>query len=159
MTQKLATRSLRSRFIAVARGVGTVTLTLAVLGLAAVLVMGGRDVIAERAAARATDGAVAPAPALTVRVATLTYAESYEVERRFSGQVEPAQESVLGFELAGTVATLLVDEGDRVEKGAPLARLDTRLLEAERTQLAANRTAIEAQAELARRTTERQTTL
>jgi HlyD family secretion protein len=45
------------------------------------------------------------------------------------GRVVPAQSAALSFSIGGVVAELLVKEGDTVEKGAPLARLDTRDLE------------------------------
>jgi HlyD family secretion protein len=43
--------------------------------------------------------------------------------------VEPAESAELRFEVPGTVAELLVAEGDEVQAGQPLARLDTRDLE------------------------------
>ncbi|NTV63938.1 MAG: biotin/lipoyl-binding protein, partial [Oscillochloris sp.] len=43
--------------------------------------------------------------------------------------VLPARQSELRFEIAGTVAEILVNEGDTVEAGAPLARLDPRDLQ------------------------------
>ena len=44
------------------------------------------------------------------------------------GQLEPVQNSQLGFELAGRVTSILVDEGDAVTAGQVLATLDTDLL-------------------------------
>jgi multidrug efflux pump subunit AcrA (membrane-fusion protein) len=55
----------------------------------------------------------------------------------------------------GIVDEILVDEGDVVKAGQPLATLDTSLLEAERTRLTANQSALEAQLRFARQTVER----
>lgn len=53
------------------------------------------------------------------------------------GQLEPVQSSQLGFELAGRVTSILVDEGDAVSAGQTLATLDTDLLGAQRRELVA----------------------
>ncbi|GAB4429942.1 MAG: biotin/lipoyl-binding protein [Chloroflexi bacterium OHK40] len=45
------------------------------------------------------------------------------------GTVLPLADAALSFERSGTVAAILVDEGDAVTEGQPLARLDTRALE------------------------------
>lgn len=45
------------------------------------------------------------------------------------GTVLPDRQSALRFEISGTVAEILVDEGDVVAEGDPLARLDARDLE------------------------------
>jgi HlyD family secretion protein len=45
------------------------------------------------------------------------------------GTLLPALDATLSFERAGTVAEILVAEGDGVEAGQPLARLDTRQLQ------------------------------
>ncbi|MEM9224680.1 MAG: efflux RND transporter periplasmic adaptor subunit [Pseudomonadota bacterium] len=137
-------------------GIVRTTVTLAVAATAVGLVVVGRDILAERANAAPT-----PEPAALVGVATGSIAtlDGYEVERLFTGQVQAAQRAELSFELAGTIAEVRFDDGDRVRKGEPLARLDTRLIEAEIARLHASKAASEAQAELARRTTERQSTL
>jgi RND family efflux transporter MFP subunit len=60
-----------------------------------------------------------------------------------TGRIEPRQEAALGFTLPGRVADILVAEGDLVQAGAPLIRLDSREAEA---QIASARAAL-AQAE------------
>jgi RND family efflux transporter MFP subunit len=55
------------------------------------------------------------------------------------GQIAPLQESTLGSPQSGTLASVLVNEGDRVRAGQLLARLDVSQLEA---QLAANQAAV-----------------
>ncbi|MDJ0820423.1 MAG: efflux RND transporter periplasmic adaptor subunit [Paracoccaceae bacterium] len=84
---------------------------------------------------------------------------SVTLPRRFTGQFEAAQEVALGFEEGGTIEAVWVREGDAVHAGTIIARLDTRLLDAERTRLLASQAALAAQAELARRTNDRQAAL
>ncbi|MEM9171776.1 MAG: efflux RND transporter periplasmic adaptor subunit [Pseudomonadota bacterium] len=62
--------------------------------------------------------------ALLVTPYDVIAASEYDAESRFSGQVQAARESALGFEMGGELASVLVDEGDTVAAGAPLARLD-----------------------------------
>lgn len=132
---------------------GTLAGTLAAIALAGALIFGGTGLIADRAAA--VEGPD-PAPTPLVQTQPIIFENSYTVPRRFIGQIEPAQQTAMAFEQGGTVVEILADDGDRVAEGQVLSRLDTRLLEAEATRLAATREALEAQAELARRTTERQ---
>ncbi len=58
------------------------------------------------------------------------------------------REVTLGFRVAGRVAELLVDEGDPVHAGQPLARLDPVPLELERNEARANAAALAARAAL-----------
>lgn len=138
------------------RALGRLGLTLIVLVAAGAAVATGREVLAERAAARP---ALEAAPATPVTIARLELRDDHEVVRRFSGQVEARQRTDLAFELSGTVAEILVREGDAVAEGQVVARLDTRLLRAERARLEASRDAMVAQVELARRTDTRQAEL
>lgn len=100
-----------------------------------------------------------PAPLTTVRAMRVYRSETFPVTRSFAGQVEAARAAALGFETSGQVTAILVNEGQQVSRGTPLARLDTRLLAADRARLQAGRGALEAQAELARLTAGRQETL
>ncbi|MEM9318123.1 MAG: efflux RND transporter periplasmic adaptor subunit, partial [Pseudomonadota bacterium] len=95
------------------------------------------------------------APPATVSAAPLTVQPGYSVTRHFVGQVEPQQRIDVAFEAGGTVAEIVVAEGDRVAEGALLARLDTRALEADRRSVLAAQAALMAQLELAERTAER----
>jgi RND family efflux transporter MFP subunit len=135
---------------------GRVTVTLAVIGAASGAGVAGYGILSARAAQVETPIA---APRTTVATARLNMTDTVTLTRRFTGQFEAAQETALGFEEGGTIAEVMVREGDAVSRGAVVARLDTRLLTAERTRLVASRAALAAQAELARRTNERQTTL
>lgn len=49
-----------------------------------------------------------------------------EVQKTFSGVVEEGREIALGFKTAGQIASILVKEGDMVQKGQLIATLDDR---------------------------------
>lgn len=83
----------------------------------------------------------------------------YVVHERFAGRVVARRESALGFERSGSLERVLVDEGDRVEPGALLAELDTRVLRAQRREIEAQREESEARLALARVTRERRSEL
>ena len=134
----------------------TLVFTLLMIGLAIGLMVLGQNVLADRAADVTPPDATTP---MQVSPARLQLEDGYSVARHFPGQIEAGQRTTMAFEQGGTVALLAVDEGDRVAPGTLIARLDTRLVEAEKARLEAARRALEAQAELARRTTDRQTAL
>lgn len=140
----------------IAGGFATVSMTALVVGAAGALVVGGTGWIGDRAAA--VEGPP-PAPVMTVVAQPIAIEAGYVVERRFVGQVEAAQRTQVAFEIGGTVTAVTVEEGDTVDAGSVIARLDTRLIEAERNRLLASRDALGAQAELARRTADRQAQL
>ena len=98
----------------------------------------------------------APAPATSVRTTRIKFQNFYDVERHFTGVFEASQETVMAFELAGSVTDISLEEGDWVSKGDVIARLDTQLLLQERERLRAAKSGLEADAELARRTNARQ---
>ena len=79
-------------------------------------------------------GSVLPQPTLPLAVLAEPARQrgGYEVVREFVGVVEARRESPVGFELGGRVAAVLPEEGERIEAGAVIARLDTTILEAER---------------------------
>lgn len=62
---------------------------------------------------------------------------SYQVERQFVGQVVAKQRADIGFELAGKISKIFVDEGDHVQQGDILMQLDTELLDIEYIDLQA----------------------
>ncbi len=73
----------------------------------------------------------------------------YTIDRYFVGEVKARQRAELGFEVAGTIEAVLVDEGDSVSKGQVLARLDNRLLNAEIAEIRASGDDISARLDLA----------
>ena len=96
---------------------------------------------------------------LPVRTVAVPRDQTYEVARRFTGRVVARRISELGFERSGLVTEVLVDDGATVAAGDVIARLDTRILEAERVRLVADREQVIAQLDLARRTSERRQAL
>ncbi len=73
----------------------------------------------------------------TVWFAWRHYAERGDGSLTLYGNVDIRQVD-LGFRVGGRIAEVLVDEGDRVRKGQPLARLDCDLLTQQRDQAAAD---------------------
>lgn len=82
---------------------------------------------------------------LPVEVNTIDAVDSYQVERTYTGAIVPRNSSLLSFELAGKLAKIMVDEGDYVEMGTPIAFLDTRTLENQQWELSAQRKQMVAQ--------------
>jgi RND family efflux transporter MFP subunit len=91
-----------------------------------------------RAGRPLASSAVTPT-ALPVEVLMTQAVSQYTTEREYTGELVAGRSSELGFERPGTVVAVLVDVGDRVVAGQPLAQLDTRTLEAQRQQLVAQR--------------------
>ena len=135
------------------RGFATLTGTMSVIAIAAGAVWFGSTTLATRASAV---DAPAPTPMTTVDALRVSPTDHMTVTRQFYGQIEAAQTVSLGFEQGGRLNVLTVDEGDRVKAGDVIAKLDTRILMTERSRLVASRDRLEAQAELSRRTTQRQ---
>jgi RND family efflux transporter MFP subunit len=107
-------------------------------------------------------GATPPEPASNALVVESLRVESlsgYAVAERYTGRVVSRRSSELGFPRAGQLVEVLVEEGDSVALGQPLARLDTARLEAARIELEAQMREIAARLELARLTLKRTSTL
>lgn len=96
-----------------------------------------------------------PTPPVSVTVVEARLQDHFLRTRSVAGRVEAARRSRAGFELAGTVVEVRADEGDRVDQGDLLARLDTARLEAERAELEATLADADAEAWLANREFER----
>ncbi|WP_193141279.1 efflux RND transporter periplasmic adaptor subunit [Meridianimarinicoccus sp. MJW13] len=139
MTQSTSSSSRARR---AARRAATILLTTSTVFGAGYAVRTGAQVLTMRAEATQPDDVAAATP---VSVAPLTILPGFETQRRFLGQVEPAQTAELSFELGGRIVEILVDEGATVARGTALARLDTALIEAEQTRLQAARAALEAE--------------
>jgi RND family efflux transporter MFP subunit len=132
------------------RGAAAAAPLLLVLGLGPLLSACGSD----------TASAADPAPEpLGVEAAPVRATEGYVVRERYAGRVTARRSSELGFERGARVVQIAVDEGDAVEAGQVMARLETRDLEARRRELEARVAQTEAQLALARRTTARRETL
>lgn len=81
---------------------------------------------------------------VSVRTLEVEPADSYVVRRSFTGSIVARRSIDLGFEVAGRLVEVSVEQGQQVTAGQSLARLDTRhllarrqLLEAERAQASA----------------------
>ncbi len=92
---------------------------------------------------------------LSVKTAQLAPESGYTISRRFAGQVEAAQVSAVGFELAGMVNTLTFDEGDVIKKGELIATLDLDRLKARRQEQVAQLQDSEARVKLSKSTLDR----
>lgn len=89
--------------------------------------------------------AESPAPVRSVR--TLVVAETGgQLEREFAGEVRARTESRLGFQVGGKVVRRMVDSGQTVRKGQPLAQLDAQDLRLSQDAARAGVAAAEAQA-------------
>ncbi len=126
--------------------------------LVALLLMLGAGVFAIRGLAerRLATEPTPVSPPLMVRVTPAEQRQSYTIMQDFIGRVESRRTSEIGFEIAGSVAHVLLDEGETTRQGAVLARLDTSRLEARRDELAAALREAEAQRDLAELTHQRQ---
>lgn len=130
----------------------TLRLKILLLGLsvclAAAALVGGRLVNAQGAG-------VAASPALAVSTLTTERVSGYALRRVLAGRVEPRRSSAVGFERAGRLEAVPLEEGDRVSAGQVVARLDSALLAARRKELQAALAEAEAKLALARSTLRR----
>jgi len=93
--------------------------------------------------------------ALPVQTLRVEASDHYTVASRHVGRVMARRQADLGFTRSDRLVEVLVDEGDRVEQGAPLASLDTSHLHAQRAEWLAQRREIQARLDLARLTLDR----
>lgn len=88
-------------------------------------------------AAGAADSPPPPEP-LPVQTLEVVPTDGYQVQRAYTGVVRARRDTALAFERGGLVAKVLVDEGDVVQRGQLVARLDTSQLRAARRRLIAS---------------------
>ncbi len=107
--------------------------------LGAVLVLGASwfGGFNSRIATGSSDQGEGSSGILKVLVSPARRQEAYRVFRSFVGEVEARRQSALGFENSGLVIEITKDEGDAVQAGEMLGRLDDRRLQARRAELAA----------------------
>ncbi|QYJ79850.1 efflux RND transporter periplasmic adaptor subunit [Shewanella acanthi] len=91
----------------------------------------------------------------TVTTAPLLASSSYQSEQTFTGTIRAGNTTGAGFELSGKISELYVDSGDKVSKGQLLAKLDTRLLDAEHQEIEASLSQTQADINLALSTLKR----
>ncbi|MGL4223223.1 MAG: efflux RND transporter periplasmic adaptor subunit [Shewanella sp.] len=90
-----------------------------------------------------------------VITAPLRLSPSYQSEQVFTGTIRAGNTTGVGFELSGKLSELNVDSGANVRQGQVLAKLDTRLLEAERQEIQASLAQTQADVDLATSTLKR----
>lgn len=128
------------------------------LGLAALLAVVVGAIVAALAQGdnvHTDAGELAPNRVLVVTTQAAQEQATYAVRRSFVGRVEARRSTDVGFELGGAVLWIAVDEGDSVEPGQLLARLDTKRLAAKRGELEARLHEAEARLSLLASTRER----
>lgn len=129
------------------------------LGVTAVVAGGVAFGLSGVAAITAPHGgadAALEARVLTVATMKARLAPGYEVRREFVGRVEARRESQVGFEFGGLVTAMLAEEGDLLEPGQVIARLDTARPKVQLKQLRGRRAELQANIDLARATRIRQ---
>lgn len=76
---------------------------------------------------------------LPVETIEIEAVQSYQTSQTYTGEVQASRISEVGFERQGKLIEVLVEEGDRITLGMPLAKLDTANLEAEKRALFAQK--------------------
>ncbi|GAB5445120.1 MAG: efflux RND transporter periplasmic adaptor subunit [Fuerstiella sp.] len=69
--------------------------------------------------------------------ASLEHGFTYPIT--YYGRIQAARRTPVSFEIPGRITEILVDEGEVVEEGSVVARLDTTILDSERTKLLARK--------------------
>ncbi len=83
-------------------------------------------------------------PALPVRSRRIALTDELTLTREFTGRIEAVRQSQLSFERGGLLMRVLVDEGDQVATGHPVAELDVEPLALQHRQLCAEHAAAQA---------------
>ena len=81
---------------------------------------------------------------LPVETIAVEKVSSYRVPRIYTGEIASIRTSNLGFERGGELVQVMVEEGERVTAGEPLAKLDIQNLETQRLQVEAQKAQAEA---------------
>lgn len=138
------------RLVAVGAGVLVVASSFGALAIAGIAALHLRA---------ASQPAGATMPPVSVAVAPVRFDDSYFRKTTFAGRIEAARQTPLAFERAGLVVAVARDEGDGVDQGEVVARLDTAQITEGRRRLEARRRELEAQRRLAELTLGRQSRL
>lgn len=89
--------------------------------------------------------AAAEAAVLAVQTVVVEFQDTLQTERSYTGVLAPRRRSALAFERPGLLQEVRVDDGDAVDAGAVLARLDDTQLRVQKAELVAQHAAAEAQ--------------
>ena len=140
------TRSPVANFSSLSMTLGITRQRIALVCLSAIglLVISGPK-LKEHVASSAGESATQAERALPVETLTATAVSSYSVSRTYTGEIASLRASELGFERSGQLIEVLINEGDVVETGTPLARLDIQNLQTQRQQLLAEKARANAQ--------------
>ena len=130
------------------------TTAVSLLIATGIIMLGSAAIRANVAPTISTDAVPLP---VTVQQYQMT--EGYSVPTRFFGVVQASTDTLLSFEVAGMMAELNAAEGDYLQQGQVVGRLDTRQQEAALAVAKASQREAEAQLELALLTAERTQTL
>ncbi|MBE9098304.1 efflux RND transporter periplasmic adaptor subunit [filamentous cyanobacterium LEGE 07170] len=102
--------------------------------------MVGLPIVRTQLAGSNASTAEASEPAeLAVETLRVQAVNSYDTTRTYTGEITALRSSDLGFERSGQLESVLVQEGDRVDIGTPLAQLDTSNLQTQLQQLEADK--------------------
>lgn len=118
--------------------------TRRILAFAALLWSTGCDAVEAQEPGSAAGPDAPSARSLEVETQPARRSEGYDLERAYTGELRAARRQTLGFEIPGRVNEVLVQEGQAVDTGDPLALLDGVRLEVARAELAAQLSAAQA---------------
>lgn len=130
------------------------TAAISLLIAAGIVIFGSAAIRANVAPTISTEAVPLP-----VTVQQFQLLDGYTVPTRFFGIVQASTDTLLGFEVAGMMAELNAAEGDYLQQGQLVGRIDTRQQEAALAVAKASQREAEAQLELALLTAERAQTL
>ena len=119
-------------------GLGSTVMRVA-MGVVSVVVLIAGIAFAVMANSETVSGTTAAPRVLAVQTISVEPISAYQVARKYTGTIVARRTSQLGFELAGKLEALSVDEGDSVTAGTALAELDTEHLKTQRLQMVAKR--------------------
>ena len=132
---------------------------LTVAAIAVFVVVAVIGVSALRGAGASSDEDGRQIETIPVAATAVRYENQTRIQAYFPGLITARRQSALGFPAGGQIAEIQVDVGDRVEMGQPLARLDTRALNAQLQAARADIRVAQAQSDLADVTLNRQQSL
>ena len=112
------------------------------LAIASILLLGTGFVLGQKLSSPTTTAqpvASKQTNILPVKTTVIEPVQSYSTTQTYTGEVAALRTSEVGFERGGKLVEVLVEEGDRVSRDIPLAKLDTANLEAQRQGLIAQK--------------------
>jgi RND family efflux transporter MFP subunit len=86
-----------------------------------------------------TSESIAEPRKIPVEVISAEPVETFQVERTYTGTIAARRSSQLGFQRSAIIVEVMVDQGDAVRQGQPLALLDTRHLRIQYERVKAQR--------------------